>query len=102
MSNAQIFQQITKRLKKVDDDFADEFAKEFEDRVAQRTPVDTGHLRASWDTRVSSSQITISNDAEYAGYVEEGTEYMEGAHMLKTTMSEIPEIAKVALNRIKK
>lgn len=102
MSNASVFQQITKRLVKIDDEFAQEFADEFEKRVARRTPVDTGLLQRSWDTRVSPTEITIGNDVEYAGYVEDGTEHMSGAHMLKTTMSEVPEIAKLVLNRMKK
>ena len=102
MTNAAIFKRIAARLVKIDDDYADEFAQEFEDRVAQRTPVDTGHLRDSWETHVSASEITISNDAEYAGFVEDGTEHMEGAHMVKTTMSEVPEIARIVLNRITK
>ena len=102
MTNAAVFKKITDRLVKVDDDFAQEFADEFEKRVARRTPVDSGLLRASWETQVSSDAISISNDVDYAGYVEDGTEHMSGAHMLKTTMSEIPEIAKQTLNRITK
>ncbi len=102
MTNASVFKRITNRIKDIDDDYADEFAQEFEDRVAQRTPVDTGLLRNSWETHVSASEITISNDVEYAGFVEDGTEHMEGAHMIKTTIMEIPEISRVVLNRIAK
>jgi len=102
MSNSAIFQKITDRLVKVDDEFAQEFADEFEKRVARRTPVDTGLLRSNWDTTVSSTSIDIENLTEYAGYVEDGTEHMSGAHMVKTTMSEVPEIAKLALDRVSK
>ncbi len=101
MGNASVFQKITDRLVKVDDDFAQGFADEFEDRVKRRTPVRTGRLQSGWEADVSEDEIVISNDVEYAGYVEDGTEHMSGAHMLKVTMSEIPEIARIAQNRIK-
>ena len=102
MTNAAVFQRITERLLKVEDEFAQEFADEFERRVKTRTPVDTGRLRSGWETNVTADEITISNDVEYAGFVEDGTEHMSGAHMLKTTQSEFHEIARLASNRIKK
>jgi hypothetical protein len=101
MSNAQVFKRITERLRKTDDQFAEAFADEFEKRVKNRTPVDTGTLQRGWETTVSPDEITIRNDVEYAGYVEDGTEHMDGAHMLKVTMSEIPEISKIAQRKIK-
>ena len=101
MSNAQVFQKITDRLQKVDDEFASEFGAIFEERVKRRTPVDTGRLRNGWQAYYSDTDITIENNVPYAGYVEQGTEHFSGAHMLAITMTEIPEIAKIALRNIK-
>lgn len=94
MSNASIFERITERLTQTDDVFAEEFAEEFVRKVKARTPVRTGRLQGAWDWDVSSNEITIENLTDYAGYVEDGTERMAGAHMLKTTLSEVGEIAR--------
>ena len=102
MSNAEVFARITQRLVEVEDDFAEEFAEEFKRRVKARTPVDTGRLKAGWETKVTDDEITISNDVEYAGFVEDGTEHMSGAHMLKTTQSEFHEIARIAMTKVGK
>lgn len=102
MSNAEIFKKITDRLNNIDDQFADAFAEEFEARVKRRTPVRTGRLQAGWETEVTEDEINISNDVEYAGFVEDGTENMSGAHMLKVTISEVPAISKQAQKNIRK
>lgn len=100
MSNKTVFESIRKDLPDVDD-FIQEFADEFLDRVARRTPVRTGRLKAGWDVEVSTDEITVENNVPYAGFVEDGTEFMSGAHMLKTTVSEIDEIAKDIVKRNK-
>lgn len=101
MSNRSVFAKITDRLKNTDDVFADEFAKEFVSRVKVRTPVDTGRLQSGWDAHVTKDAITIENLTPYAGFVEDGTDRMSGAHMLKTTMSEVDEIAKDVVRKNK-
>jgi len=93
MSNAEIFKRVTKRLTDLDDEFAEDFAAAFVAKVRDRTPVDTGRLKAGWETKVRPSEILIRNEVPYAGWVEDGNDYTEGAHMLKTTMSEIDLIA---------
>jgi hypothetical protein len=70
------------------DEFQDEFADEFAKRLREKTPVDTGALRAAWDVNPSGNTTLIGNDKSYASYVENGTEHMQGAHMLKLTLSE--------------
>lgn len=37
------------------------------------TPVDTGHMRASWKTRQHSYQVKLRNTAFYSDYIENGT-----------------------------
>ena len=98
MSNKSVFESITKQIAEADDNFKKEFADEFEKRVKRRTPVDTGTLRRGWKVKVTSNSIDVKNDVPYAGYVEDGTEHMAGAHMLKTTVSETAAIAKKVTN----
>lgn len=89
------FNELLKRIKLFEKEFADEFEK----RVKQRTPVRTGRLKAGWETKLSKNKITIQNDVEYAQFVEDGTENMRGAHMLKTTFAERKDITKLAIKR---
>lgn len=90
-----ILKQIDKRVNL----FIKLFAEEFEKRVKQRTPVRTGKLRNGWEIEITKDKINIKNDVEYAQFVEDGTENMRGAHMLKTTFSERNAIAKQAAKR---
>lgn len=76
--------------------FDDEFAKEFVDRVKSRTPVITGYLKGSWASDVGKTEILIYNTAEYASYVEYGTERLAPRGMLATTITEKEQIAAVA------
>lgn len=57
-------------------------------KIKDRTPVSTGTLNSSW---ILNNNI-ISNDTPYAGYVEEGTYKMPGAHMVQQTIAELPTI----------
>lgn len=82
--NDRVFHNMRKRMT----EFQDEFAEEFITRVRNRTPVDTGRLRAGWDIGNSGKTVVVVNDVEYASYVEDGTEHMRGAHMLKVTLAE--------------
>lgn len=78
------------RIKKMIDTVPDGIAEEFYDRVKDRTPVDSGNLKRSW----SRKGLRIENDADYATYVENGTDTASGAHMVKVTKSEVDEIIK--------
>ena len=60
--------------------------------VKPRTPVDTGHLRASWSVEPPSGSglnltAYIVNPVEYARYVEYGTCKYAGAHMAEISMN---------------
>ena len=112
-NNDSVFKKIIRNLKRTDEDFAEEFADEFIVRVKRRTPnpptanplapsPSTGKLRRAWTSEVKGNDILIENLTEYAGYVEDGTEKMNGMHMAKTTISETPQISKLALKRSKR
>ena len=62
-------------------------------KIKARTPVRSGELQASWyiDQMVTNGivEITILNDQPYAIFVEYGTQYMAGVHMLEQTINEI-------------
>jgi hypothetical protein len=46
-------------------------------RIVQvKTPIDTGKLRASWQTKLESRGFSVLNNTPYAKYVEFGTRYM--------------------------
>lgn len=57
-------------------------------RVILRTPVLTGNLQESWER----NDNTITNTADYASYVEDGTIYQKPVGMLKTTLLEFNRI----------
>lgn len=95
--NDRVFHNMRKRMT----EFQDEFAEEFLVRVQRRTPVDTGRLRAGWDIGTSGKTVVVLNDVEYASYVEDGTEHMRGAHMLKVTISERRAIGDKVTRKLK-
>lgn len=97
-SNDRVFDKILLDV----DQFQHNFAEEFEKRLKQRTPVNSGKLRDGWERIVTADAILVQNKVKYATYVENGTEHMAGAHMLKTTKSESSQIAKKAANKAKK
>lgn len=112
-SNKSTFGKIRDKLTSPQKKFAQQFADDFIVKVRDRTPYPpgfnpgsgknvTGNLKRSWKADVSKSQVTIYNDAEYAAYVEDGTEKMVGAHMLKLTAAEAGIISKRAYDKVKK
>lgn len=101
MSNKATFERLRKDLITTDNEFAQAFADEFVKRVKARTPVRGGTLQRGWKSKVSEKEILIENRVDYAGYVEDGTEHMKGAHMAKTTMGETGRISQIAQNKIR-
>jgi len=79
--------------------FAEEFAYEFEERVRERTPVQSGALQDGWHVTNEGDTIVIENPVPYAAFVEYGTPYMEPRAMLRTTLAEKNEITKIAIER---
>lgn len=64
-----------------------DFEQEDLDLIEDKTPVDTGFLKSSF--RIVGPLIV--NDADYASYVEWGTQYMEGFHMVADSLEAIWE-----------
>lgn len=83
---------LNTRLKK----FKEEYGVEFTRRVAERTPVASGHLQKMWGFTMKQNDIEIWNAADYASHVEYGTVNMEPRGMLRTTALEGDQIAQVA------
>lgn len=81
--------------------FRKHFAEEFVTRVADKTPVDTGLLQASWGYTLRSAYIRIVNPVHYADYVENGTPFMAPRAMLARTIREVKQIVSIAVRRAK-
>jgi hypothetical protein len=88
------------------DKFAKAFGDEFVTRVREKTPVDTGRLKGSWNLEVNDKTITVTNKAvndrgqPYAALVEWGTENTRGVFMLNSTIAETADIAKTAKSKV--
>jgi len=74
-----------------------EVIAEVQVRVERRTPVDTGLAQSSWETEVSETSGRIFNETPYVGFLENGTSKMAPFYMVKTTLEEVPDIIKAAL-----
>ena len=62
--------------------------------VKKDTPVDTGHLRASWSpVSVTQRQLILRNDAPYAEFVNDGTPHMAARDMTGKATSTLNELA---------
>lgn len=83
------------------DEFMQAFAAEFLERVQQKTPVLTGRLRDGWVADVNGTELIVSNDVEYAEYIENGTPHIAPFGMLKQTVAEAEDIEAIAVARVK-
>lgn len=79
--------------------FKEEYGVEFVRRVRDKTPVKTGHLQASWGFERKATDIEIYNVADYAGYIEYGTEHIPPVGMMRATLEEANQIAEVAAEK---
>lgn len=96
-----IFDDISMELTDYCTQLTEGVADEMLERIVRRTPVITGTLRDGWEvTSQSKSSFVISNDVEYAGYVEYGTEKMEPRAMVRTTLEEIDSIIQQVKGRL--
>lgn len=51
------------------------------------TPIDTGRLRNGWIQKsINYQSVVIGNRVEYAPYIEFGTRYITGRHMLEQAL----------------
>ena len=85
-------------LNEMDDNFNSDLQKIVEKHggkllrnTKQRTPVDTGQLRRSWELEKGDLYVKLMNRTEYAQFIEYGhrtrggKSYVEGVYMLKTS-----------------
>ena len=93
---------------------ARKIAKALLNRTIKRTPVDTGNLQRNWRAHIHKEGheyiIEVSNNTEYASYVEHGhrqavgkyvpaigkrlvSPFVEGKHMLKIAEDEVKRVA---------
>lgn len=69
--------------------------------LRQKTPVDTGRLRAAWEVIPDARRVrlTIRNATPYAGYVEFGTRRHPPVAMLRRTLDEFAPQLRAELER---
>lgn len=79
--------------------FKQEYGIEFMARVKEKTPVESGELQGAWGFTMKAEDIEIYNVAEYAEFVENGTPKMAPRGMLRATMLEAEDIARVAAEK---
>ena len=79
--------------------FIPQWADEAQRRIVNRTPVDTGALKADWKSVIAPGTIEINNTKEYASYVEMGTPHMRPQPMVRTTALEADQISQVAKDK---
>jgi hypothetical protein len=77
-----------------------EFENQFKAVVQSKTPVRTGAMRAGWIWDRSEQLHVFTNLMDYAGYVENGTEFQRPQMMVATTVLEAPEILKQAAKTV--
>lgn len=53
--------------------------------LVNKTPIDTGHARASWKVEETSVSINLINDAEYIQYLNEGSSKQAPSHFIEST-----------------
>lgn len=82
--------------------FKEEFGVEIVRRVHDRTPVESGRLQRGWGFQMRQYDIEVYNVVEYATHVEFGTKSMAPRGMLRTTLLEANDIARVAAEKVKK
>jgi len=67
-------------------------AEHLAEEATVRSPVDTGHLKKSWETRETGAlKARTENPTHYASFVEFGTRFMEGQKFLTTAIAETEE-----------
>lgn len=76
-----------------------EVTEEIKVRVALRTPRKTGTAADAWKSEVVDGVGTISNDTPYIDFLETGTSKMAGHFMVQTTLEEVPDLIKAAVER---
>lgn len=67
-------------------------AQNIERGARQRSPVQTGNLRAAWGSEIETShaqiEALIGNEAHYSPHVEFGTQHMDAQPMLRPALDD--------------
>jgi hypothetical protein len=79
--------------------FKEQFGIELLERTRARTPVRTGNLRDGWGFKLKDTSIEVYNTQPYATYVEYGTDKIAPRAMLRTSIAESDDIAKIAVQK---
>lgn len=77
--------------------------EQFTNEIKDHTPVITNNLKSSWTPHLEKQgkQLRIATSVHYAPYVEDGTRYFEGRHMVKEgSKSFAPKIPNLLFNAI--
>lgn len=64
---------VSKMMRKIQENTVNLTVNEFERLVKEKTPVDTGDLRSSWHHHINKLEGNVYTSKDYAEYVEEGT-----------------------------
>lgn len=80
--------------------FTPTYAAELNKRVKDKTPVDTGRLRAGWEVQATTGALDLTNAVPYAGFVELGTSKMAPRAMLRRTLLEAQPISDLVAKRL--
>lgn len=71
-------------------------------KAITKAPRDTGHLKRSITLDVNGNRAVISSNANYSGYVEYGTRYMNAQPYLRPAVEEVrPIFEKMLLEKLK-
>jgi len=81
MGVAQL-QNIPEQVRKDIEKVMSQMATQLPTVMQAVTPVDTGHMRASWKTRHTAYQVKLRNTAFYSDYIENGTSRMKAQPMI--------------------
>lgn len=71
-------------------------------RIYDRTPVDTGYAQSRWTVDVNADGFTVSNDAPYISFLEDGHSQQAPHGMVAVTINEIDTIVTEQARRLAK
>jgi len=99
----QTAKQIRKHAPKALAGLAKKTAEHLAEEARVRTPIDTGAMKASWETQETGHLTAITqNPTHYASFVEFGTRFMEARKFMTTAIAETEEVLpKIATEHLK-
>ena len=100
---AKTAKQIRKQAPKALNGLALKTAEHLSREARERSPTDTGLLKASWEAQETGVLTAIvKNPTHYASFVEFGTRFMDGQKFLTTAIAETEEaLPKIVAEHLK-